>query len=152
MCAENSDKYDFLKKEFEREKEESLKFYKIIKIFKQLSYEERVEYIKQLFGKIECKSFYFGKSCKLEITQDTEDKKYHFSFRCEGADTNTFKENFPEMYEDLKNNDINAIKQKYPEIQDFTMPEENGDENIKELETNYLNAYNNIKINRRNEG
>lgn len=101
--------------QYELNKEMTINFFKMIKDFGELDYDERVEYIKKKYGKIEEKTIKIGKNCRLVISL-TNDEKYHFDFECSNAALMDFNKVFPDLTELMMNNSEEEINELYPNM------------------------------------
>ena len=85
----------------EKTEKEITKMFELINKFKEMTYEERVQLIKERYGELNNgKVIYFGTENTLTITKDAEGK-YHFEFNIPNVDSETIKKHVPEDAEKL---------------------------------------------------
>lgn len=147
----NPESFNYTQKEVLEEARQVAEFLSVLKLFTAFDYSERVKYMKEHWGENKAgKAIYYGKYCKVLITFE-KDGQYHFSFESENFDFRKFEEQFGELAELMRKNDIEQIKRLYPGIVDFNCPEPS-EVALPEADcsTDYLSAYNNITINKPN--
>ena len=145
--------YDAKLNELEAEKKAMYDFMELFCLFKQMNYDQAVEYMHNKFGEVgDAKTIYFGSKCSLEITLDKRLGVYHFHFNGDDLDYGLLESYMPDWEEKIAQSVRETIKDEKPEVYDKLM---GNTENLKSSDahniTNYMNTYRNISIEKKDK-
>ena len=133
--------------DYEYNKKKAREFFAVMQKIKDVPKTERAEFVKNTWGEINeyPKQIHYGKFCRVQI--DKKGADISFQFACINCDFEDLQKEFPGLAEEIKKMaeaEFERKKQQAEEEKEFIA---NADEK-QTAETDYLNMYRNLNINK----